>query len=1011
MASFSKSFPDLLSSMGLWCWGRRQDKTSIHCIEESSSKRPRTPSADEGPWRRIQDVLLARAKSVPTRSLLFYSLGSTASSIPKQVSYGMLYAVAEQKSQQLANLPGFGQGRPVLLHLDDHWDAIVWFWGVVLAQGVPVMSSPLSSVEENRKKHLQGLSQLLESPICITRASCLPLFECGGHTLQLHSVELLETAGIRAKKALDGHAGLHAAANAVAVPYTPDPSQPAALMLTSGSTGNAKAVRLRHNQLLAAVAGKMSMRSLPTNGAFLNWIGMDHVAALVETHLSALWLGLDQVHVHAADVVASPSLFIELLSRHRVSRTFAPNFFLAQLVASDPAPPSTSTAWDLSNLTALISGGEANDIDTINATAALLGRYKAPSNVVQPGFGMTETCAGAIYNVNCPAYDIKAGRSVASLGRCMPGIEMRVVDDAGTCRAPEEPGHLEVRGSVIFDAYYRNPVATAEAFISGDGWFRTGDRAVIDVDGNMSMIGRAKEVININGVKVVTAEVQAALETALRGTRVRRVVTFPSRAPGAATEQITVAYVPREEPLEPMDMADIDSRIVKACIMVSTAQPYVFMVRESCLHLIPTSALGKISGTKMRALFEGGAFDEDVAYHYQKVKAFRQQRQQATAHLTLTKEEELLQADFAETKGLDLGSIGVDIPIFELGFTSLDLIRLKQRISSRLGITVTMLTLIKNPTVRTLAIAMGQDKLDPGASSVAMNSGEVSSLNYDPVVVLQSGGTKTPLWLIHPGVGEVLIFIGLAQHMREDGRPIYALRARGFEAGQENFSCIAEAVDTYTAAIRSKQPRGPYAIAGYSYGAMLAFETAKRLEGCGETVGFLASFNLPPHIKHRMRQLTWNMCLLHLGQFLGLIDEATVNETVENDTTYRNMPQTMALHHVLALADVERLRELGLDEAALLQWANVAYGLQSMAIDYEPTGYVDRLDVFHAEPLRVAASSRDEWVRRRLSCWQDFCRTEPRLHEVGGGHYTMIGPDHVVSFAAKLRAALKARGI
>lgn len=1001
----SKLPPDLCSVPRSGAPEAKQDMTSVNC----NGKQPNTQSSEQEVWTCIQDVLLARAKSSPPGSLLFYPLGSTTSSVPNKVSYATLYAEAEQRCQQLVGLPGFISGKPVLLHLEDHWDAIVWFWAVVLAYAIPVMSSPMSSVEENRRNHLQGLSQLLESPICITRASSLPLFECGGHSLQLRTVELLDESRTRTGKAGGVLSDLDAVAS-VDLPNKHGLDQPAVLMLTSGSTGNAKAVCLKHTQMLTAVAGKISMRQLPTDGTFLNWIGMDHVAALTETHLSALWLGVDQIHVQAADVVASPPLFLELLSRHRVSRTFAPNFFLARLAASITSPPPLTT-WDLSTLTALISGGEANSIDTVTATAELLGRYGAPPNVVQPGFGMTETCAGSIYNMDCPAYDIRLGRNVASLGRCIPGIEMRVVDDTGTCAAPGEPGHLEVRGTVVFKGYYRNPKATAEAFPSGDGWFRTGDRAVIDLDGNMGMVGRTKDVININGVKVVVAEVQEALERALGGTRVKRVVTFPSRPPGAATEQITVAYMPNDEPLEDAELADIDRRVVQACMMLSQAQPYVFMVRSHSLHLLPTTTLGKISGNKMRTLFEGGAFEGDTTYHDERLKAFRQERQQTAAYESLSHAEELLREDFAETKGLDPLLVSIDTPMFELGFTSLDLIRLKLRISKRLGITLATITLMRYPSVRALAIALDLNEPNPKAISGVRDVETVPSTDYNPVVVLCASGSKLPLWLIHPGVGEVLVFVGLAQYMKEDGRPVYALRARGFEPGQPRFSGIAETVVTYAAAIQHRQPKGPYAIAGYSYGGMLAFETAKKLEGAGETVGFLASFNLPPHIKYRMRQLTWNMCLLHLGQFLGLIDEDVTNDTAENDTAYQAAPLAVALSQIMALASAERLSELGLDEPALRQWADISYGLQSMAVDYEPTGRVSRLDVFHAEPLAVAASSREEWVSQQLSRWQDFCQTEPRMHAVGGGHYTMIGPDHVESFAKTLRAALEARGM
>ncbi|KAJ3542094.1 hypothetical protein NM208_g4283 [Fusarium decemcellulare] len=267
------------------------------------------------------------------------------------------------------------------------------------------------------------------------------------------------------------------------------------------------------------------------------------------------------------------------------------------------------------------------------------------------------------------------------------------------------------------------------------------------------------------------------------------------------------------------------------------------------------------------------------------------------------------------------------------------------------------------------------------------------------------------MWLVHSGVGEVFVFVGLAQHIQVDNRPMYALRARGFEPSQENFRSISEAVVTYVSEIRRRQPQGPYALAGYSYGTMLAFEIAKSLESGGEEVGFLGSFNLPPHIKTRMRQLSWNMCILHLAQFLGLITESRVEGVLTGDSGYLDASTAAALAHVLDIADMTRMRELGLGSRELARWADVAHGLQSMAVDYEPSGNVAVIDVFHAEPLKVAASSREEWVTDQLGKWRDFCRTKPRFHEVGGANYTMIDQDHVGPFSETLREALHARGI
>lgn len=195
-------------------------------------------------------------------------------------------------------------------------------------------------------------------------------------------------------------------------------------------------------------------------------------------------------------------------------------------------------------------------------------------------------------------------------------------------------------------------------------------------------------------------------------------------------------------------------------------------------------------------------------------------------------------------------------------------------------------------------------------------------------MTFRSTGTKTPLWLVHPGVGEVLVFVGLAQYLNEDDRPVYALRARGFEPGQERFDSITEAVETYVEAVQKYQPRGPYALAGYSYGTMLAFEMAKKLDSGqgGNSVQFLGSFNLPPHIKTRMRQLNWNMCLLHLVYFLGLTTEEYADSCEEKG--FRTVSRSEALEHVLGVADGPRMDELGLGERELVRWADVAFGLQ-----------------------------------------------------------------------------------
>lgn len=109
--------------------------------------------------------------------------------------------------------------------------------------------------------------------------------------------------------------------------------------------------------------------------------------------------------------------------------------------------------------------------------------------------------------------------------------------------------------------------------------------------------------------------------------------------------------------------------------------------------------------------------------------------------------------------------------------------------------------------------------------------------------------------------------------------------------------------------------------------------------------------------------------------------------------------------------DRPRWEELGLDTDALIRWVDVAFSLQRMAGGYNPSGQVNSIDVFHARPLKTVASSREVWVNEHLSCWAEFTREPPMFYATQGAHDTMIGPDHVASFAQTLISALKERGV
>jgi thioesterase domain-containing protein len=392
------------------------------------------------------------------------------------------------------------------------------------------------------------------------------------------------------------------------------------------------------------------------------------------------------------------------------------------------------------------------------------------------------------------------------------------------------------------------------------------------------------------------------------------------------------------------------------------------------------TSLGKIQRKLIRQRLEAGEYAQTQARLEELIQ------RQLGGHTPPNGPTESAVAElYAELFETDPRRISVTASFFDLGGTSLDILRLKGRIAKSFpGNELPLTAILAAPTARDLA-----RRIDTGRSA--------EPIPYDPVITLQPDGGKTPLFCVHPGVGEVLVFVNLAKHFLHE-RPFHALRARGFGAGEQTFQSFEEMVGSYAEAIRTRQPHGPYALAGYSFGAAVAFEIAKLFEADGERVGFLGNFNLPPHIKDRMEELEFVDTAVNLAMFLDLIPKQQAQELAQQ---LRPLSRAEQLAHLIAVAPPARLHELDLDQERLGAWADLASGLTRLARTYEPSGKVAAMTIFCAAPFR---GTRQEWMEK-LSAWDKFAG-EARYVPVSGEHYTLMGPRHLAEFQATLRTEL-----
>ncbi|KAJ7599203.1 AMP-dependent synthetase and ligase [Mycena floridula] len=871
----------------------------------------------------------------------------------------------------------------VLSSFTDHESHIRLFWACCMA-GIVFCPLPALHPDESRQVLLfEHLQLLFGTPTLVAQQRTVVHIRRLCPDLQCLETETLPSDEIHSKL--------------VSPVIHPSPSDPVCFMLTSGSTGNSKAVVLRHSNILSSIRGKIAHHGSSSDSRFLNWIAFDHVACVTEVHLQALQANARQWHLSPSAIIHRPVLLLELVSRLKITYIFSPNFLLAQILR-DHREYRDSTL-DFSRLVAFISGGEAVPMDTAVEFADLLENHGAQRNVLRGGFGMSETGAGCIYDTRpIPRATSSKITQFLSLGKCCPGVEMRVVADA-TCTRPLQcgkVGHLQLRGSSVFSKYFGNEQATMESFTS-DGWFITGDLALVDEEANLHLQGREKECIIINGVKYLPKDVCRYIEdSSVSGIIPGQVYVSSLRLDGAATETYVIFYqhsLILDDELNSPEIIETNYTIARLATVFCSAPPHAVLPLPATAFV--KTALGKISTSQLvKSLLKE---------EYDHIQSNLQTRVESLQPLDISAPiEKILVETLRKVFMIETPQLYRSDNIFLFGASSMHLLRLKQSLQDQLSIS-------NIPTIELLKRPLLGDLID----FLSTQTEKEAVPEYQPLVCLSSSGSKPPLFLIHPGVGEILVFVNLA-HKLED-RPVYALRARGFEYDETPFESLGEMVNFYTSAIESCHP-GPYYIAGYSYGGAVAFEVAKALESHEKPVAFLGIFNLPPFIQFRMHELTWSEVFINLCVFLSLFPEGSLDSLRESLSLrfpqYQlqdGIPEDISapVRYILDKGDQNRLQQLDLSMDAFVRWVKVAFAVNLTGKNYTPTGRVNGalMTVFCAVPLS-SMGSRTEFKEERLSQWREFCGDKFEMVDVEGEHYTMLSETHVTSFSSRLKEAL-----
>ena len=291
-------------------------------------------------------------------------------------------------------------------------------------------------------------------------------------------------------------AELMSAAEAPALPHLGAPRR-AMIIYTSGTTARPKGVVTTHANIGAQITSLVEAWEWTPSDRLLLALPLHHVHGIVNGLGSALAVAATCEILPAFDAA---TVWNRLASREITVFTAVPTMYHRLITAWDDAPAEVKREWSDGARRArlMMSGSAALPVQTLARWREITG------HTLLERYGMTEI-GMALSN------PLRGERRPGRVGRPLPGVELRLVDESGAAASEGAAGEIEVRGPGVFGEYWQRPEETRAAF--RDGWFRTGDMAVIE-DGAYRLLGRtAIDIIKTGGFKVSALEIEEVLRT------------------------------------------------------------------------------------------------------------------------------------------------------------------------------------------------------------------------------------------------------------------------------------------------------------------------------------------------------------------------------------------------------------------------------------------------------------------------------------------------------------------
>ncbi|MFI5776788.1 amino acid adenylation domain-containing protein [Nocardia sp. NPDC051570] len=706
------------------------------------------------------------------------------------------------------------------------------------------------------------------------------------------------------------------------------------VMHTSGSTGVPKGVGMTHRGLSRLIGWQLDSGAPGLRTLQFTATSFDVTFQEVLSTLAGggcLVIASDQVR-------RDPAALLDSIVRHRIQRLFLP-YVALQLLAVEAGRRGVAP----DSLRHVVTAGER-----LIVTPAIRDLFAAlPECRLDNHYGPTE--AHLVTSLTLPP-DPAAWPQLPGIGLPVAGVSARVLDERLRTLPDGGVGELYVGGTGVAQGYPRDPVRTAERFVaspfgSGERVYRTGDLVRISGDGGYEFVGRADDQLKVRGFRVEPGEVEQAL---LRHPRIDAAAVDLRTV--ADDVSVLVGYLQTDGPLAHREITDHLRDLLPA---------YLIPARYVRVAALPRTATGKID---RRAL---AAVELPVA-------------QANTASADAPSLTDVVTDIWARVLGHD--EFAGDDDFFDVGGDSLLATWVVTELGQVLDRPVELSMLLEYGTVDELAAALG--------ATAAPRSRHRSSR----IITLRPGNSGRSIYFAHPLGGELLAYRELTHASTAPMR----LLGIGWTGDPPKFGAtLTDIARTHVEQLRTVEPDGPYWLAGWSFGGVLAYEIAQQLRAAEAEVAFLGLFDANPVIDPITGLPMARTPFLDLLDTVAarLDDPATTDADLVELTSDRTWLQLMGTP-LTAGASTGYLRTV----------LDTARACMNAAMRYEPRPYSEPVHLFDAagaDPHRRAATT---------AAMRGLCTGGLTVVPIPGDHWTFIRGEHVAEAAARLDAALERVG-